>query len=98
MQVTIQFCLVPPQFWGRTLWGWSGVFHLSSSSTNLTRGLAAHWLFRVPPCHEGIHLQISMPSTGFKPRPYGIAVNVTNHYTGWVASAIESELIEEYIE
>ncbi|GFW60658.1 hypothetical protein TNCV_570041 [Trichonephila clavipes] len=26
-----------------------------------------------------------MPSTGFEPRPYGIAVSFTNHYTGWVA-------------
>ncbi|GFX01261.1 hypothetical protein TNCV_4582271 [Trichonephila clavipes] len=38
------------------------------------------------PCHKGsIHLQTSMPSPGFEPRPYGIAVSVTNHYTGWAA-------------
>ncbi|GFX91837.1 hypothetical protein TNCV_3530361 [Trichonephila clavipes] len=58
---------------------------LASLSTNLTRGLAARWLFKVPPCRKGtIHLQTSMPSPGFELRPYGIIVSVTNHYTGWV--------------
>ncbi|GFV86493.1 hypothetical protein TNCV_2156861 [Trichonephila clavipes] len=41
------------------------------------RGLAAPRLFRVPPTHRRkgiIHLQTSMPSTGFEPRPYGTAV------------------------
>ncbi|GFT94496.1 hypothetical protein TNCV_1962371 [Trichonephila clavipes] len=38
------------------------------------------------PCHKGsIHLQTSMPSPGFEPRPYVIAVSVTNLYTGWAA-------------
>ncbi|GFY27885.1 hypothetical protein TNCV_243501 [Trichonephila clavipes] len=58
--------------------------HLSSTSTNLTRGLAAHRLFRGPPCHKGtLHLQTPMPSLGFEPRPYGTAVSIINHYTGW---------------
>ncbi|GFU24009.1 hypothetical protein TNCV_3332221 [Trichonephila clavipes] len=51
--------------------------------TNLTRGLAARRLFRVPPCREGtIHLQTSPSSLGFEPSPYGTAVSVANHYTG----------------
>ncbi|GFU71464.1 hypothetical protein TNCV_2378511 [Trichonephila clavipes] len=43
-------------------------------------------LFRIPPCREGtIRLQTSMPSRGFEPRPYGIAISMTNHYTGRAA-------------
>ncbi|GFV60984.1 hypothetical protein TNCV_91961 [Trichonephila clavipes] len=50
-----------------------------------TRRLAVRRLFRVPPCHEGtIHLQTSMSSPGFEPSPYGAAVSVANHYSGWV--------------
>ncbi|GFT05267.1 hypothetical protein TNCV_123031 [Trichonephila clavipes] len=57
--------------------------HLSSPSINLTRGLAARRLFRVPPCHAGtIHLQTSMSSPGFEPSLYGTAVSVANHNTG----------------
>ncbi|GFV95231.1 hypothetical protein TNCV_1293491 [Trichonephila clavipes] len=57
------------------------------SFPNLTRGLAAKRLFKVPPCHKStVHLQTSMPSSGFEPRPYGMAVSFTNHYTGWAAS------------
>ncbi|GFU59009.1 adhesion G protein-coupled receptor B2 [Trichonephila clavipes] len=42
--------------------------------TNLTRGLAARKLFNVLPCREStIHLQTSMSSPGFKPRPNGTA-------------------------
>ncbi|GFW00583.1 DUF4817 domain-containing protein [Trichonephila clavipes] len=60
--------------------------HLSFPSTNPTRGLAARWLFRVPQCHKStLHLQTSMPSLKFVPRPYDTAVSVTNHYAGWVA-------------
>ncbi|GFW47794.1 HTH_Tnp_Tc3_2 domain-containing protein [Trichonephila clavipes] len=84
MQVTVRFGSIPPQFRGRTLWGWSEVSHLSSPSTILTRGLAARRLFRVPPCHAGtIHLHTSMSSPGFEPNPYGTAVSVANHYIGW---------------
>ncbi|GFT75572.1 hypothetical protein TNCV_1135401 [Trichonephila clavipes] len=73
MWVTVRFCSVPPQLRGRTPWGWSG------PSTNLTRGLAARKLFKVPPCRESTtHLQTSMPSPGFEHRPYGAAVSVTN--------------------
>ncbi|GFV39858.1 hypothetical protein TNCV_4144951 [Trichonephila clavipes] len=51
-------------------------------STNHTRGLAARWLFRVPPCRKGtIHLQTSMSSPEFEPSPYGTAVRIANHYT-----------------
>ncbi|GFW70118.1 hypothetical protein TNCV_2215701 [Trichonephila clavipes] len=40
--------------------------------TNLTRGLAARRLFKVPPCREGtIHSQISMSSPEFEPSPSG---------------------------
>ncbi|GFW78676.1 probable hydroxyacid-oxoacid transhydrogenase, mitochondrial [Trichonephila clavipes] len=53
------------------------------------RGLAARLLFRVPPCCKGtIHLQTSVPSPGFKLKPYGTAVSVTNHYTRWAANLI----------
>ncbi|GFX62545.1 hypothetical protein TNCV_1006181 [Trichonephila clavipes] len=83
IQVTVRFCSVPPQF-RRTPWGWSGTSHLSSLSTKYTRGLAARWLFRVPPCRKGtIHLQTSMSSPGFERSPYGITVSVSNYYTGW---------------
>ncbi|GFX46195.1 hypothetical protein TNCV_2298441 [Trichonephila clavipes] len=64
--------------------GWSGAFHLSFPSTNHAKGLVARRLFRVPPCRKGtIHLQTSMSSPGFEPSPYGTAVSVANHYTGW---------------
>ncbi|GFW51482.1 hypothetical protein TNCV_4211601 [Trichonephila clavipes] len=60
--------------------------HLSSPFSNLTKGLAARRLFRVPHCHEGtIHLKTSMPSPTFEPRPHGTAASVTNHHTGWAA-------------
>ncbi|GFT68926.1 hypothetical protein TNCV_1804551 [Trichonephila clavipes] len=56
--------------------------HLSSPSTNFTRGLAARRLFNIPPRREGTtHLQTSMSSPGLEPRPNGTAVSVTNHYT-----------------
>ncbi|GFW72377.1 uncharacterized protein TNCV_704141 [Trichonephila clavipes] len=36
------------------------------------------------PCRKGtIHLQTSMSSPGFEPSPYGTAVSIANHYTGW---------------
>ncbi|GFY06274.1 hypothetical protein TNCV_2680661 [Trichonephila clavipes] len=74
-----------PIFKENTL-GWSGASHLSSPSTNLTRRLVARQLFRVPPHHETtIHLQTAMPSLGIKPRSYGTAVSITNHYSGWAA-------------
>ncbi|GFW03339.1 hypothetical protein TNCV_4544211 [Trichonephila clavipes] len=34
-----------------------------------------------------------MPSPGFEARPYGIAVSVTNHYTGWVARSFRRKII-----
>ncbi|GFX66359.1 uncharacterized protein TNCV_343331 [Trichonephila clavipes] len=75
MQVKVQFLWVPIH---------SG--SAQSPLTNLTRGLAARLLFRVPPYQEGtIHLQTSMPSPSFEPRAYSTAIIVTNHYTGWVA-------------
>ncbi|GFV02397.1 uncharacterized protein TNCV_1023251 [Trichonephila clavipes] len=90
MQVTMCFFSVPPQFRGRKPWGWSGASHLSSPSINHTRGLAARRLFRVPPCRKGtIHLQTSMSSPGFEPSPYGIAVSVANHHTGWATDVLQ---------
>ncbi|GFV82499.1 hypothetical protein TNCV_3982891 [Trichonephila clavipes] len=71
-----------PNFEGEHPGGGSGASRLFPPSTNLTRGLATHWIFRVLPCHEGMTY---MPSPGFKPRPYGTAVIVTNHYSGWAA-------------
>ncbi|GFX19295.1 hypothetical protein TNCV_3014341 [Trichonephila clavipes] len=68
-------------------------FYLSSSCTNLARRLAARRLFRVPPCRKGtIHLQTSMPSPGFEPKPNGTAASVTNHYTGWAAHKLVAEI------
>ncbi|GFW03498.1 hypothetical protein TNCV_3020101 [Trichonephila clavipes] len=84
-----RFCSVSSQFSGRKTWRWPGASHLSSLSTSLTRRLAAQRLFRVVPCREGtIHLQISMPSPGFEPRPYGSSLSITNYYTGWAACVI----------
>ncbi|GFT70296.1 hypothetical protein TNCV_2657731 [Trichonephila clavipes] len=52
------------------------------SPTSLTRGLATQRLFRVPPYREvTIHLQTSMPSPGFEPRPYDTAVSVASYNT-----------------
>ncbi|GFV06611.1 hypothetical protein TNCV_2949331 [Trichonephila clavipes] len=33
------------------------------------------------------------PYQGFEPRPYGTAVSVTNHYTGWVTKGYGHELL-----
>ncbi|GFW99074.1 hypothetical protein TNCV_3008441 [Trichonephila clavipes] len=69
----------------RTIWLGSTAIGLGLP-TNLTKGLAARRLFRVPKCHTStMHLQTSTPSPGFEPRPYGTAVSITNNYTGWVA-------------
>ncbi|GFT44090.1 hypothetical protein TNCV_2452651 [Trichonephila clavipes] len=56
--------------------------HLSSSSSNLTRGLAAQRLFNVPPHRKDtIHLQTSVPSLGFEPKPYAQqSASLTNIY------------------
>ncbi|GFV48103.1 hypothetical protein TNCV_3027861 [Trichonephila clavipes] len=68
-----------------TLWMARGASHLYSPSIYLTRGLVARRLFRVPPCRKGtLHLQTSMSSSVLEPSPYGTAVSVANHYTGWV--------------
>ncbi|GFW12339.1 hypothetical protein TNCV_815941 [Trichonephila clavipes] len=73
-------------------WEWSGASHLSAPSTNHTRGLAARRLFIVPPCREDtIHLQTSISSPGFEPRPNGTAVSAANHYTGWATHLYETE-------
>ncbi|GFU27643.1 hypothetical protein TNCV_3825551 [Trichonephila clavipes] len=64
--------------------GVSEAYHLSSPSTNITRGHTARRLWR----KRNIHLQTSMPSPGFEPRPYSTTVSVTNHYTGWAAMNI----------
>ncbi|GFV48806.1 hypothetical protein TNCV_1723231 [Trichonephila clavipes] len=61
----------PPQFWGRTPWG--GQRGLPSPLTS-RRGLMARRLFRVPPCRKRtkhLILKTSMPTAGFKPKPYG---------------------------
>ncbi|GFW09059.1 hypothetical protein TNCV_3081511 [Trichonephila clavipes] len=92
MQVTVRFCSIPPQFRGRKPWGWSRASHLSSPSTNHTIGLVARRLFRVSPYHKGtIHLQASISSPGFE--PYGIAVSVSNHSTGWVTVLLSTAVM-----
>ncbi|GFU63173.1 hypothetical protein TNCV_3465971 [Trichonephila clavipes] len=66
---------------------WGRVRDLPPLAINLTRGLAARPLFRVPPCREGImHLQTSISSPGFEPRLYGTTVRVVNYFTGWVTN------------
>ncbi|GFU72551.1 hypothetical protein TNCV_729601 [Trichonephila clavipes] len=56
---------------------WSKAFLLSSSFTNLTKGLAARWLFRVIPwCESTVHLQ-NIHASGVEPRPYDTLVDVT---------------------
>ncbi|GFV23563.1 uncharacterized protein TNCV_1906911 [Trichonephila clavipes] len=78
-----------PNFEGENPGEELGDSHLSSSATNLTRGHAARRLLRVRPCHEDtIHLQTSMSSPGFEPRPYGTAVSVANHCTGWATRKV----------
>ncbi|GFS85926.1 hypothetical protein TNCV_1219241 [Trichonephila clavipes] len=58
------FGSVPPQFRGRTPWSWSE----ASQPHERTIGSTA----KVPPCNEdNLHLQTSMSSPGFEPRPYG---------------------------
>ncbi|GFX24444.1 hypothetical protein TNCV_992591 [Trichonephila clavipes] len=49
--------------------GWSETSHLSSPSSSTGT----------------IHLQTSLPSPEFEPKPYGTAVSVGNHYTRGVA-------------
>ncbi|GFS63546.1 fibroblast growth factor receptor-like 1 [Trichonephila clavipes] len=72
----------------------SGASDLSFPSINLTRGPAARRLFRVPPCHEGtIHLQTSMPSPGFKPRPYGTAQQETKLLIRLINTTDERRLV-----
>ncbi|GFX12916.1 hypothetical protein TNCV_3659121 [Trichonephila clavipes] len=53
-----------------------------------------------------IHLETSISSSGFEHWPYGTAVNVANHYTGWVtqwiffgtkARARDSPAIHEFV-
>ncbi|GFX38742.1 hypothetical protein TNCV_4748121 [Trichonephila clavipes] len=73
----------------RILSEYRSAFHLSSSTTILMRGLAARQLFRVAPCRKStIHLQTSMSSPGFEPKPNGTAVSVVNHYIGWATENI----------
>ncbi|GFU53680.1 hypothetical protein TNCV_1470841 [Trichonephila clavipes] len=57
---------------------------LFSSSNSLSRGLAARRIFRILRSHKGI----SMPTPGFEPSPYGSAVKVKYHCTGWASPLI----------
>ncbi|GFV91537.1 hypothetical protein TNCV_2384971 [Trichonephila clavipes] len=68
MQVTVRFCLVPPQFRERKPCGWSGDSHISSPSTHHTSGSTAILSTPMPPRHY-----TSMSSPGFEPSPYGTA-------------------------
>ncbi|GFW51643.1 uncharacterized protein TNCV_4213191 [Trichonephila clavipes] len=52
---------------------------VARASDSLTRGLVARRLFKVSPCREGTkHLQISMSSPGFEPKPNDTEASVTN--------------------
>ncbi|GFV21242.1 hypothetical protein TNCV_183931 [Trichonephila clavipes] len=78
--------------------GVSRASNLSSTSTNIPRGLAVRWLFGVPPCRKGtIHLQTPTSSPGYKPRPYDTALSVANHYTGWATKKNYTPLISCYV-
>ncbi|GFW14465.1 hypothetical protein TNCV_298851 [Trichonephila clavipes] len=68
---------------------------ISSPSTHLTRGLVARGLFRVSPCPKGtIHLQTSMLSPGFEPRPYGTA-SFSSFWSSPVTFVIHNDLQSE---
>ncbi|GFX46600.1 hypothetical protein TNCV_4550391 [Trichonephila clavipes] len=56
-----------------------GGFHRSKREAHITK-------------KRRITTQTSLPSPGFEPSPYGIAVSVTNHSTGWAASIAVSHL------
>ncbi|GFS66272.1 hypothetical protein TNCV_3855911 [Trichonephila clavipes] len=73
-----------PNFEGEHQREGQGTPYFSSPSTNITIGFAVSRLIRVPSCRKGtMHLQTSISSSVFEPRPYGTAVSVANHYTGW---------------
>ncbi|GFW36709.1 uncharacterized protein TNCV_1220411 [Trichonephila clavipes] len=93
--MTVRFYSVPPQFRGRKPGeGGAVASHFSFPSTNVTRGLAARRLFKVPPCRKcSIHLQTSMSSPGFEPSSYGTAASVANHYTGCATSTAVGSLV-----
>ncbi|GFX82250.1 hypothetical protein TNCV_972621 [Trichonephila clavipes] len=81
--------LVSTSIFKRTHCGGSKASRLSIYSTNHTRVLAALHLFRELPRRKGTaHLQTSISSTGFKSRPYGTAISVTNNYTKWAVCLI----------
>ncbi|GFX30642.1 hypothetical protein TNCV_4861661 [Trichonephila clavipes] len=87
MQVTVRFGSVPPQFRGRTLWGWSEKSRTSLSLPPTTReDLRLDGYFRVPICR----IQTAMSSPGFEPSPYCTAVSIANHYTGWATAQLHN--------
>ncbi|GFW55163.1 hypothetical protein TNCV_115491 [Trichonephila clavipes] len=66
--------------------GWSEASHLSSPSTNHTRGLVARRLFTVPPCREGTYTFTNIHVfSGIRTQDQRLSV--ANHYTGWVTYA-----------
>ncbi|GFV27014.1 hypothetical protein TNCV_4852511 [Trichonephila clavipes] len=82
IQVIVQFNSIPVQFRGKTPWGSVSPLSLPLPSTSRE---ASRWLFCVSQCRKGtIHLQTSMHSPGFKPRPSGTTGNVANYYIGRV--------------
>ncbi|GFW46253.1 hypothetical protein TNCV_2813481 [Trichonephila clavipes] len=90
LSLALAFSTIPvtarfyPKLEGGHPGGESGASNLSCPVTHLKRELEARRLFRVPPCRAGTtHLQTSMSSPGFEPKPYGTVVSVTNHYIEW---------------
>ncbi|GFW29937.1 hypothetical protein TNCV_4999771 [Trichonephila clavipes] len=82
MQVTVRFCSrFHPDFEG-VVWGLPPIF----PSTNLTRELAARGHLQYPHAAKALYTY-KCPSPRLEPRPYGTAVSVTNHYTGWVGDS-----------
>ncbi|GFS86219.1 hypothetical protein TNCV_660981 [Trichonephila clavipes] len=96
IQVIERFISVSPNLEREHSGGGQGTADLSSPSTNLTRGLAARRLFKVP-YHKGtIHLKTSTSSLGFEPSPNGTTVSVANHYIGWVPVKAHERLLKIY--
>ncbi|GFS56002.1 hypothetical protein TNCV_2564481 [Trichonephila clavipes] len=93
MQVTVRFCSVSSQFRGRKTWGCTGASHLSSPSTNLTRGLAARDCYlEYPHATKALYIY-KHPCLLRDSNPVPTALSVANHYTGWTTGVIVQDFI-----
>ncbi|GFV30090.1 hypothetical protein TNCV_3478331 [Trichonephila clavipes] len=85
MQVTVRFGLMfHPKLGGEPSVAVREVSPPLSPSTNPTRGLAARRLLNYP-MPQGLYIYKHPYSLlGLRNHPYGTAISVANHYTGWV--------------